>query len=75
MMDIDTYLSCEVSTFVSSAEEAPLEAFFPFDDDDDDDLLLEPTTLGAGLVCIRKLAVKTNCPTAAEKPLRKALKG
>jgi hypothetical protein len=27
------------------------------------------------LVCIRSEAVRTNWPTAAEKPLRKALKG
>ena len=29
----------------------------------------------SGFVCIRKLAVSTNCPTVAEKPARKALKG
>lgn len=30
---------------------------------------------GLSLVCIRKEAVRTNWPTAAEKPDRKALKG
>jgi len=29
----------------------------------------------SGFVCIRKLAVSTNCPTVAENPARKALKG
>lgn len=45
---------------------------FPFvvaDFDDDD------SVEGCELVCILKLAVRTNWPTAAEKPLRKALKG
>lgn len=32
-------------------------------------------SLVGSLVCIRKLAVRTNWPTAAQKPLRKALKG
>ena len=29
----------------------------------------------SGLVCMRKLTVRTNWPTVAEKPERKALKG
>jgi hypothetical protein len=29
----------------------------------------------SGLVCILKLAVRTNCPTVALKPARKALNG
>jgi hypothetical protein len=42
-------------------------AFFPFELG-----LLEPCEPE---VCMRKLAVSTNWPTAAQKPLRKALKG
>lgn len=38
-----------------------------------------PTLLNSprlpGLVCMRRLAVRTNCPTVAEKPARKALNG
>jgi hypothetical protein len=37
--------------------------------------LLDPGPSSTELVCIRKLAVRTNCPTAAQNPLRKALKG
>jgi hypothetical protein len=59
-----TYRSCETSCVPSSV--------FPF--------ALAPFAVAAGvdeeeLVCIRKLAVRTNWPTAAENPARKALNG
>lgn len=45
----------------------PFPAVFPLD--------AEPEPEPPGVVCMRKLAVRTNWPTEAEKPLRKALKG
>jgi hypothetical protein len=37
--------------------------------------MLSNSALFSGLVCMRKLTVRTNWPTVAEKPERKALKG
>jgi hypothetical protein len=37
--------------------------------------ILSNSALFSGFVWIRKLAVRTNCPTVALKPARKALKG
>lgn len=37
--------------------------------------IFSKSALFAGLVCMRRLAVRTNCPTVAPKPERKALKG
>ena len=37
--------------------------------------MLSKSALFSGLVCMRKLTVRTNWPTVAEKPERKALKG
>jgi len=37
--------------------------------------ILSNSALFSAFVCIRKLAVSTNCPTVAEKPDRKALNG
>lgn len=62
-----TYLSWETSPLDSSASPAN-RAFFPFE------LGLLSFLLGV-LVCILRLAVRTNWPTAAQKPLRKALNG
>jgi hypothetical protein len=37
--------------------------------------MLSKSALFSGFVCMRKLTVRTNWPTVAEKPERKALKG
>lgn len=56
------YLSLETpSELVSFVDPLPFE--------------LDLLSLDCSLVCIRRLAVRTNWPTAAEKPLKKALKG
>lgn len=47
----------------------PFPAVFPLDAEP------EPEPELPLVVCMRKLAVRTNWPTEAEKPLRKALKG
>jgi hypothetical protein len=46
-----------------------------FDDADVEEVEVEETLGEESCICIRKLAVRTNCPTAAEKPERNALKG
>lgn len=66
-----TNRSCEISCEAESCSEEAVLWIFPFDDretsvvDDEDE----------EAVCIRRLAVSTNWPTAAEKPARNALKG
>lgn len=60
-----THLSCEMAFPEASPSTPSNLAFFPLE-------FLFPVE---PLVCMRKLAVRTSCPIAAQKPLRKALKG
>lgn len=62
-----TNLSCETVTAESSPSPPANRAFFPLE--------LGLFSFPVEFVCMRKLAVRTNWPTAAQKPLRKALNG
>ena len=73
---LTTYLSVEIPRIVSSA--TPTKSSFPFDAGDDDPVFLSlPPSLLPLLVdvCILRLAVRTNWPTAAQNPHKNALKG
>jgi hypothetical protein len=64
-----SHLSCDTP---SVSFPRPVTSLPAFAGTEETPFPLAPST---ELVCIRKLAVRTNWPTAAQKPLRKALKG